>query len=509
MTRKWLDVFMLIFLAPAVVFVLSGCGGGGEGGTGGGSMISVGGEPVYDWTKRFGGEFSDYGRAVATDSSGNIYIAGSFTGLVNFEADFYGAETKTSYGNTADIFVTKINASGTHAWTRQIGGPDNNGASGIAVDTSGNVYVAGYFESTVDFKADFGGAEPKTSYGNTDIFVTRINANGTYGWTKRIGGTGNDKASGIAVDAHDNVYVAGSFSGSVNFAADFDGEETKASYGNTVDIFVMKINADGTHAWTKQMGDAGHDEASGIAVDADDNVYVVGYFEGTVDFRADFGGVADPKTSVGLYDAFVTKLSSGGDYFWTKRIGGEEDDWAAGIAVDAYDNVYIAGSFRGGFDFADDFAGDPDQGVSHGDEDIFITMLTADGGYGWSRRMGGAGADAACAVAVDSSGGIYVTGYFEQTVNFAADFSGSNTKTSAGNQDIFITKVSPDGTYGWSRRMGGVDDDYGLGITVNQTDVVYMTGFFTGSVNFGSDFGKSTFKYSSGQTDVFLTKITP
>ena len=375
MTRKWLAVFMLIFLAPAVVFVLSGCGGGGEGGTGGGSMMPVGGEPVYDWTKKFGGEFSDHGRAVATDSSGNIYIAGSFTGYVKFAADF-------------------------------------------------------------------GGEEPKISSGNTDIFVTKISANGTHEWTKRIGGAGNDGASGIAVDAHDNVYVAGYFEKTVDFRADFGGEETKISYGDTTDIFVTRIDASGT-------------------------------------------------------------------YGWTKRIGGEDNDKASGIAVDADDNVYIAGSFRGEFDFADDFAGEPDQGASHGDEDIFITMLTADGDYGWSRRMGGAGADAACAVAVDSSGGIYVTGYFEQTVDFRADFGGNNTKTSAGKQDIFITKVSPDGTYAWSRRMGGVYDDYGLGITVNQADVVYMTGFFTGSVNFGSDFGKSDFKRSTGQTDVFLTKITP
>ena len=164
---------MLIFLAPAVVFVLSGCGGGGEGGTGGGSMMPVGGEPVYDWTKKFGGEFSDHGRAVATDSSGNIYIAGSFTGLVNFAADFYGAETKTSYGNTADIFVTKINANGTYGWTKCIGGAGNDGASGIAVDADDNVYVVGYFEGTVDFRADFIGAwDYKISVGLYDAFVT-------------------------------------------------------------------------------------------------------------------------------------------------------------------------------------------------------------------------------------------------------------------------------------------------------------------------------------------------
>ena len=509
MTRKWLAVFMLIFLAPAVVFVLSGCGGGGEGGTGGGSMMPVGGEPVYDWTKKFGGEFSDHGRAVATDSSGNIYIAGSFTGYVKFAADFGGEEPKISSGNT-DIFVTKISANGTHEWTKRIGGAGNDGASGIAVDADDNVYVVGYFEGTVDFAADFiGVSDSKTSVGMYDAFVTKLSSNGIYGWTKRIGGTGNDGASGIAVDTSGNVYIAGSFWGEFDFADDFSGHSDLKTSADMYNAFVTKLSPSGDYFWTKRIGGAGNDGASGIAVDAHDNVYVAGYFEKTVDFRADFGG-EETKISYGdTTDIFVTRIDASGTYGWTKRIGGEDNDKASGIAVDADDNVYIAGSFRGEFDFADDFAGEPDQGASHGDEDIFITMLTADGDYGWSRRMGGAGADAACAVAVDSSGGIYVTGYFEQTVDFRADFGGNNTKTSAGKQDIFITKVSPDGTYAWSRRMGGVYDDYGLGITVNQADVVYMTGFFTGSVNFGSDFGKSDFKRSTGQTDVFLTKITP
>ena len=406
---------------------------------------------------------------------------------------------------------TKLSSNGTYGWTKRIGGTGNDkaSASGIAVDTSGNVYIAGSFWGEFDFADDFSGhSDLKTSADMYNAFVTKLSPSGDYFWTKRIGGAGNDGASGITVDAHDNVYVAGYFSESVNFAADFGGTSNKTSLGNT-DIFVTKIDANGTYGWTKRIGGADNDKASGIAVDAHDNVYVAGYFEKTVDFRADFGG-EETKISYGdTTDIFVTRIDASGTYGWTKRIGGEDNDKASGIAVDADDNVYIAGSFRGEFDFADDFAGEPDQGASHGDEDIFITMLTADGDYGWSRRMGGAGADTARAVAVDSSGGIYVTGYFEQTVDFRADFGGNNTKTSAGNQDIFITKVSPDGTYAWTRRMGGVDDDYGLGITVNQADVVYMTGFFTGSVNFGSDFGKSDFKRSTGQTDVFLTKITP
>ncbi len=123
--------------------------------------------------------------------------------------------------------------------------------------------------------------------------------------------------------------------------------------------------------------------------------------------------------------------------------------------------------------------------------------------------MGGAGIDRADAIAVDGAGNIYLGGSFEQTVNFAAGFGGSDSKISAGSTDIFITKINQDGTYGWTRRIGGGDDDQGLGITLNQTGTLYMTGAFAGNVNFGSDFGKSNYKNSAGIVDAFLTKITP
>ena len=509
MDRKWLAVLAAVAVYCAFLFAFAGCGGGGGGGgEGGGSVLPVGGLPEYNWSNHFGGGTGiTAARGIAVDTEGNIYIGGQFEQMVNFAADFGGTETKTSDGG-ADIFITKINASRNHSWTRRIGGPGNDAAYGIAVDASGNIYIAGCFRNAVNFQKDFNAADPKTSVGGTDIFITKINANGNYGWTKTIGGTANDVAYGIAVDTLGNVYIAGGFEGTVNFAAGFTGTENKSS-GGGADIFVTKINADGTYGWTKTIGGNGNDVAYGIAVDSSDNVYITGYFRNAVNFGADFGAT-DNKTSFGgTEDIFITKINANGTYGWTKTIGGTGDDVAYGIAVDTSGNIYITGSFQGSPDFAADFSGGADEISSNGHDDIFLTKVTGNGDYGWTRGMGGSGIDRADAIAVDGAGNIYLGGSFEQTVNFAAGFGGSDSKISAGSTDIFITKINQDGTYGWTRRIGGGDDDQGLGITLNQTGTLYMTGAFAGNVNFGSDFGKSNYKNSAGIVDAFLTKITP
>ena len=280
MDRKWLAVLAAVAVYCAFLFAFAGCGGGGGGGGegGGGSVLPVGGLPEYNWSNHFGGGTGiTAARGIAVDTEGNIYIGGQFEQMVNFAADFGGTETKTSDGG-ADIFITKINASRNHSWTRRIGGPGNDAAYGIAVDASGNIYIAGRFRNAVNFREDFNAADPKTSAGGTDIFITKITANGNYGWTKIIGGTANDVAYGITVDASGNVYIAGGFEDTVNFAADFTGTENKSS-GGGADIFVTKINADGTYGWTKTIGGNGNDVAYGIAVDSSDNVYITGYSE--------------------------------------------------------------------------------------------------------------------------------------------------------------------------------------------------------------------------------------
>jgi hypothetical protein len=394
-----------------------------------------------------------------------------------------------------------------------MGGTGDDYGVDVSVDSSGNVYVTGDFEGTVNFAEEFLGYDVKTSAGEYDIFVTRINANGGYGWTKRMGGKSEDSGDGVSVDSSGNVYVTGVFDkfndteDTVDFAEDFGGSDVKICFGSG-DIFVTRIAANGAYGWTKRMGGWSYDSGYGVSVDSSGNVYVIGYFNGTVDFAWDFldFGESDYKDSAGEYDIFVTRINANGTYGWTKRMGGTVADIGHGVSVDSSGNVYLTGGFGGAVNFAEDFGGS-DSKTSAGSSDIFVTRIAANGAYGWTKRMGEIGYDSGYGVSVDSSGNVYVTGVFDGTVDYAADFGGSDSKTSAGVDDIFVTRINTNGAYGWTKRMGGTKMDGGSGVSVDSSGNVYVTGYFNGTVNFAADFGGSDVKTSAGDEDIFITKI--
>jgi hypothetical protein len=396
---------------------------------------------------------------------------------------------------------------GTYVWTKKMGGTMNDESLCIATDPSGNICVTGYFQGSVDFGADFGATDYKTSVGQLDIFVTRINANGTYGWTRRMGGISEDRSYGITTDPAGNVYVTGYFNGIVDFGADFGTSDIKTSAGLD-DIFVTRINANGTYGWTRRMGGTRSEQGYGIITDPSGNVYVTGYFSLTVDFGTDFG-VSDIKTSAGGSDIFVTRINANGTYGWTRRMGGTsigspDEGW--GITTDPSGNIYVTGYFGETVNFGADF-GTTDNKTSSGSTDIFITKVNANGTYGWTRRMGGTNTDIGMDISTDLSGNIYVTGQFYDTVDFGADFGVTNTKTASGAYDIFVTRINASGGYGWTRRMGGTLGDIGRSITTDPAGNVYITGDFYGTVDFGADFGTTDPKTPSGSNDISVTMI--
>ena len=425
-----------------------------------------GGDPAWG-SVTLGGTSTDYGFGVAVDSSGNVYTTGYFFGTVDF-----GAGNVTSVGNS-DVFVTKLNASGVHQWTTTFGGTSVDYGYGVAVDSSGNVYATGNFQRTVDF-----GAGNVTSAGVADVFVTKLNASGVHQWTTTFGGTSNDYGFGVAVDSSGNVYTTGHFQGTVNFGA---GNVTSAG---SADVFVTKLNASGVHQWTTKFGGTSADYGYGVAVDSSGNVYATGYFQGTVNFGA--GNV----TSAGSADVFVTKLNASGVHQWTTTLGGTNADVGYGVAVDSSGNVYATGYFIGTVNFG---AGNV---TSAGDVDVFVTKLNASGAHQWTTTFGGTSADDGYGVAVDSSGNVYATGEFQGTVNF-----GAGNVTSAGSDDVFVVKLNSAGqvcvSCGWntasggdpawgSVTLGGTSADDGYGVAVDSSGNVYTIGEFSGGVNFGA-----------------------
>ena len=163
-------------------------------------------------------ETNDYANGVATDSSGNVYVTGGTKG---------GLDGNTSAGDT-DLFVVKYNSSGTKQWTKQLGSSGRDSANGIAIDSSGNVYVTG---------VTFGGLDWNTSAGANDLFLVKYNSNGTKQWTEQLGTASSDAANAVATDSSGNVYVAGATYGGL------DGNSKKNS-----DLFVVKYNSSGDKA---------------------------------------------------------------------------------------------------------------------------------------------------------------------------------------------------------------------------------------------------------------------
>jgi len=415
----------------------------------------------------FGGTDTDYGYGVAVDGSGNVYTTGVFVGTVDF-----GAGDVTSAGGY-DVFVTKRNAAGAHQWTTTFGGTGQDYAREVAVDGSGNVHIAGHFSNAVDF-----GAGNVGSSGSYDAFVTKLNAAGAHQWTNTFGSTSVDDGWSVAVDGSGNVYTSGYFHGTVNFGA---GNVTAA--GNS-DAYVTKLNAAGAHQWTTTFGGTSAEYGRRVAVDGSGNVYATGVFNSTVDFGA--GNV----TPAGSADVFVTKLNAAGAHQWTTTFGGTGSEQVYGVAVDGSGNVHATGYFEGTVNFG---AGN----VTASNTDAYVTKLNSSGAHQWTTTYGGTSVEVGFGVAVDGSGNVHVTGYFQGTVDL-----GAGDVTSAGSNDVFVTKLNAAGVHQWTTTLGGTNDDRPQSVAVDGSGNVHTSGYFQGTVDFGA--GDVT---SAGSGDVFVVKL--
>ncbi|MCC6794132.1 MAG: SBBP repeat-containing protein [Candidatus Hydrogenedentes bacterium] len=387
----------------------------------------------FVWVKQFGGSSSsEVGWALALDSSGNVYCAGEFHGTVDFDPGA-GTTNLVSAGQ-ADIFVAKLDSSGTLLWAQQIGGSLGDGAYSAAVDSGGNVYTTGPFSGTVDFDPGAGTVN-LTSLGGFDVFVSKLDSSGNFVWAKQMGSSSHDEGYSVAVDSGGNVHTTGHFYGTVDFDPGAGSANLTAVGFN--DIFVSKLDSSGNFVWVKQFGGSTSEVSRSVVVDSSGNVYTTGFFQGTTDF--DPGAGTASLTPVGNYDIFVSKLDSTGAFLWAKQLGGSGDEFGFSVAVDSIGNVFTTGQFTGTADF-DPGAGTANRSAVAG-YDTYVSKLDSSGAFVWANAMGGSNIDEGRSIAIDSSGNAYTTGQFR----VAADFdpgAGTANLTVVGNGDIFVWKLS-------------------------------------------------------------------
>jgi hypothetical protein len=458
----------------------------------------------FQWANQISGPGLDEGKGIAVDASGNIYTAGTFYYTVDFDPGA-GTTYLTSVASSRDIYITKMDPSGNLLWAKAVGGGDTEGVTDIALDGSGNVYITGAYSSTsADFDPGTGTYTLGTANSSNDIYILKLDASGNFVWANAIGAPSTTEvAYGIAVDAAENVFTTGFFSGNTDFDP---GTGTYYMYpSSTNSSFVLKLDVNGAFVWAKQLeGTAGNQSGYGIAVDASGDVYSTGTFESDIDLNPDNPG-ANVLTASGTADSYVSKFDASGVFQWGIQFTGTGYEYGQNIAVDGAGYIYAVGSTDGSTDF-DPSAGISNQAAVNG-SDVYIVKLSPAGGLSWARLLHGTGYESAACVATDSTE-VYISGTFDGNIDLdpgAGTYTGNIVGTGT---DMYISKLDSAGNFSWGRYWGANGYDYAWSICVGDFYKVYATGSFENTIDLDPNAGISSYPpYSAGNSDSYILKL--
>ena len=318
------------------------------------------------------------------------------------------------------MFIARYDSAGNPIWAKGYGNYHEDGVTGIVADSSGNIYMTGYFGSAfVNFDAT-----TLTSAGGKDVFLVKYDSSGNLQWEKRAGGPGDDAAKALAIDPAGNLILAGYFLGAT---CTFGTTNLTNAGLATTDGFLAKYTSTGAIVWAGRFGASSDDEATSVATDASGNIYMGGYFNSPV---ISLGGSS--FTNAGYGDGFLVGCNPAGSIVWANQIGGNDADEVTSVAADIAGNIYAGGYFASAT-----LAVGTATLINNGGYDIFLAKYSPSAGNAiWARNAGGSGSDYGSTIATDTGRSVYIAGYFESpTLTF-----NDTTLINPGGFDAYIAK---------------------------------------------------------------------
>ena len=392
-----------------------------------GMLVKFNGAGVRQWATYYGGNQEDLALAIATDASGNVYIAGHGLSTSNIAT----AGSHKSIPSGYDAFLIKFNANGVRQWGTYYGGGGPEEGRAIAIDAAGNVFLAGITTGSITGVAT-DGAHQTTIDLQTDAFLVKFNADGVRQWGTYYGGVGNDFATGLTTDQQGNVILCGYTNSNTKIATPGSHQPAPGSFSD--DGFIVKFNADGVRQWGTYYGGTLDDIAFSIKADAQNNLYVAGNTLNT-------SAIATPGSHQSVKggntldsDAFLLKLNADGVRQWATYYGGDGGDGGRSVAISSSGSVAIAGNTTSGSGIA----------TSNGFKssafgfDGFMAVFGADGTRQYGTYYGGTSDDNSTAIAFTPAGAILMVG---QTLSsgsaIATDGAHQPSLAGDGNGDRF------------------------------------------------------------------------
>jgi uncharacterized protein (AIM24 family) len=362
----------------------------------------------------------------------------------------------------------------TFSWAKQIEGTNIKEASSIC-HHDGNVYVSGIFQGDIDLDPGTG-TDIHTSNGDFDVFIQKLDSDGSLIWGKTFGGTQIEANYTIATDLFGNVYVGGHFDGTVDFDPNAGVANEVAISSN--DTYLLKLDSSGNFIWVKTF-EGGY--LYSIAVDNDLSVYLTGDYGGTFDANPDAGVyILDSDSSGGSQSFFITKLNGIGDFVWanTPNYLYTNSSGGSSIALDNNGFLYTTGHFQDSVDF------DPSSGTyflgAVGTRGSFIQKMDTAGNFIWAKSIvsdlnnHAFGID----IAIGNNGNVYTLGVFMGTADFNPGISVDNLINLDGGFDYYIQALDNNGDFLWAKSINLDNVSYGGSIEVDDEDNVYIHGEF-------------------------------
>ena len=384
------------------------------------------------WAKGIGGSSNDELSDMVIDSSGNVYLTGTFRNTVDFDPSFV-IHNVTAQGYS-DIFFLKLNTNGQFVWVTTIEATSSTNSlacNDIAIDNNNNIYATGKSSGTMVVDP----ASSMISLPAGSFFILKINENGQAVWAYNLYGYSNTKGTSICTNPLGDVVITGNFYGTVDFDP---GPNTFNHTGIPgLNIFVLKLDNTGAFQWVKSIGGFYYKYDSFATIDQSGNVIVTRSFDADADF--DPGPGVHELIANGNGDVFVLKLNSTGDFIWANSFGGRFINTATGITTENTGKIFLSGYFGATTDF---FPGNAIYNqTSNGDLDLFLLKMDEAGNVLWADTYGADENDYSTGIYVDDLGGIYCTGMFRSTVDFD-NSSAIYPVTSYGSDDGFILKLT-------------------------------------------------------------------
>jgi hypothetical protein len=367
------------------------------------------------------------------------------------------------------------------SWVVQFGSADYDDGSQITSDESGNIYLIGSFNDTATF-----GSETLTSFGERDIYITKMDTDGNLIWVSQAGGISTDIGIDIETDNDGNIYITGSFWDTIQF-----GSLSLTSFGAN-DIFIAKLDSDGNWLWVAQGGGISEDMVSSIAIDDNCNAYITGGFFNDIIF-----GTYSLNNN-GYGNLYIAIIDSNGTWQWANQIDeGTTHVFGQNISIVNDGNLMVTGSFyEGSVSFG------PYTLINNSyNQTIFVAKMDSDYNWLWAVQAlvnDGASVESGKIVS-DYSDNTYITGNIRGSAEF-----GSTTLFGESTGDVFTAKLDDNGNWTWATQANDYDtgSSSGHGIALDINDDPYIIGRFSGTILFG-DQGFTSY----GWSDVFISKL--